>query len=286
VGECNVGKTNQRGLPRAFKRCDIGAYESTETINWIVNKTTDEDSGYTCVPNGGTNNNCSLRAAIAAATGYDTITFDSAVFVETAQTPIFLRKSRLAIIEKPGLRILGPGRIPGSNDYRLKITIDYSDNRWGWPGAENRIVAIMSPSVVLSEMEIETPPSKYAVVIESANVVVSSVYVVRNPNVYASQLQKPSGLYSNGQNVTVTNVTVSGFTGVNNLESDQGAAIDLRGGSLNVLNSTFTNNEMLNGFNGGAIYARDTSSLKVVNSTFQNNVADDGSAIWGTRVRF
>ena len=73
-------------------------------------------------------------------------------------------------------------------------------------------------------------------------------------------------------------VLMSGCAFTDNTANDDGGAIEVENAKVNIVNTTFFNNESFNG-NGGAIDLNSNAPLSVNNVTFAKNSAQEGGAI-------
>jgi len=251
--------TDQRGLARTVDgngddvaRCDIGAYELTDTL--VVDRTDDFAPASFCTAIA---NDCSLRGAIQAANGNpadDIILLPPGVYTLTipgddenlALTGDLDINSSLALTSAGAVTINGNSLVTG--DRVFHVTGDYT--------------------VTFSN-----------VTIRGGNGTGGGLYnyfgrltLINTTLVSNTSIGGGGGIYNSGS-LTIINSTLNGNTAT----SAAGGGI-FNNGSLTIINSTLSGNTATAGAGGGGIY--NSGSLTITNSTLSGNTATTGGGLY------
>ena len=257
---------------------DMGAYESAFTLaacatpTTIVNKLADTNDGSCDTVD------CSLREAIAAAAGGDTITFDGSLSGGTITLALGQLSTGLADLTIDASALVNPITIDAAGNSRVFrhtgtgtfeiINLVVTNGDAGTDGGGIFSNGNGDVTVTNSTISGNSAGGLGGGILSSGNVTVTNSTISGNSAGFGG-----GGIYS-FDNVTVTNSTISGN------DAALGGGI-YSGDNVTVTNSTISGN--LAGDDGGGIYSSVTVTL--TNSTISGNAANsDGGGIFSNNV--
>lgn len=236
---------------------------STEAANYTVDRT-DDATVSTCTA---AVNDCTLRGAIAAATGTtavaDTIDFDATIF-NTAQT-ITLGGTQLSITGSATNTLTING--PGAN--LLSISAG---------GGAFRLFNIGSGAVVQI--------NGVTITQSTANAINNAGTLTLNNSVVSDNGTAAAGNSAIFNSSTTASLTLNNSTVTNNrIPGGTGVSINSTGGTVTINNSIISNNDgdsdnTGNAASGGGIAISGTASLTITGSILSGNISGNGGAIF------
>lgn len=264
-------------LPILFVLIMISAGQAA-TIT--VNSLTDISDG-SC-----SDGSCTLRDAILVAVDHDTIEFSVtgtivlASSLPTIESELYIQGPGQENLAISGNDLVQPFNISsGSNDTtisNLNITNGRSESTGG-------AVKIEFTGIVFNHVTFSYNYSQLlggAIFSNSANVQVNDCIFSQNT---ANTGGGAISFHGDGPDLSIKN---SSFTN-NTANNNAGGAIKTEGESIDISNSVFQDNQVLNGGDGGAIFTHHSANnqvraITITDSTFSSNSASAGGAIYLT----